>query len=358
MKNASLVLSAVCVGFMSMPTSQAEESGLRNTPEAFPKPAISNADEPLADEVSFRRAGEYLDRAAMTWVRDKGCASCHTSYPFLMARPMPGDPQTPALIWMRNFLEVRVAGWDKGGPGRGLPDEEDEAVSEVVATASALAFHDAQSKGKLHPLTRQALDRMWTLQRQDGSWNWNKHDLPPQEFDEYFGVAFAALGVSLAPDDYARSETAQPGVARLKKYFRQNPPPNLHHKIWLLWASLKLDGLMPSEERTQTIKSMLTLQRSDGGWNLASLGDWDRLDGTPNDKDAASDGYATGLVIYLLRQAGMEATAQPIQRGVVWLKTHQRVSGRWFTRSLNADRAHYITNAGTAYAVMALKACE
>jgi hypothetical protein len=26
--------------------------------------------------------------------------------------------------------------------------------------------------------------------------------------------------------------------------------------------------------------------------------------------------------------------------------------------SLNADRTHYITNAGTAYAVMALKACE
>jgi squalene-hopene/tetraprenyl-beta-curcumene cyclase len=35
-----------------------------------------------------------------------------------------------------------------------------------------------------------------------------------------------------------------------------------------------------------------------------------------------------------------------------------RVSGRWFTRSLNADRAHCITNAGTALAVMALKACE
>jgi squalene-hopene/tetraprenyl-beta-curcumene cyclase len=192
----------------------------------------------------------------------------------------------------------------------------------------------------------------------DGSWNWNKHDLPPQEFDEYFGVAFAALGVSLAPEHYARSEPAEPGITRLKQYFHQNPPPNLHHQLWLLWASLNLDGLMTPVERTQTIKSALALQRADGGWNLASLGDWDRLDGTPNDKDAESDGYATGLVIYVLRQAGVEVQAEPIQRGVRWLKTHQRASGRWFTRSLNADRAHYITNAGTAYAVMALKACE
>jgi squalene-hopene/tetraprenyl-beta-curcumene cyclase len=54
----------------------------------------------------------------------------------------------------------------------------------------------------------------------------------------------------------------------------------------------------------------------------------------------------------------MAAKDEAIQSGVSWLKTHQRASGRWFTRSLNADRAHYITNAGTAYALMALTACE
>jgi squalene-hopene/tetraprenyl-beta-curcumene cyclase len=43
---------------------------------------------------------------------------------------------------------------------------------------------------------------------------------------------------------------------------------------------------------------------------------------------------------------------------VKWLKANQRESGRWFTRSVNADRAYYLANAGTAYAVLALKACE
>jgi squalene-hopene/tetraprenyl-beta-curcumene cyclase len=357
MKNRTIIcLLAVTFGILRPADARAQEAQPENTAKLFPRPAPTRADEPLAEELSLKRAGEYLDGAAMAWIRDRNCASCHTSYPFIMARPMLGDRRAAAFVWMRRYLEDRVAGWDKGRPGAGLPAEDDEAVSEVVATATALAFDDAQSTGKLHPLTRQALDRMWTMQRDDGSWNWNKHELPPQEFDEYFGAAFAALGVSIAPEKYARGRSAQPGLARLKNYFQRNPPPNLHHKLWLLWASLGLEGLMTDGERTKVIAEVLALQRPDGGWNLPSLADWERLDGTPNDKQADSDGYATGLVLYILRQAGNTRDEPAIERGLGWLKSHQRASGRWFTRSPNADRAHYITNAGTAYAVMALTA--
>lgn len=115
---------------------------------------------------------------------------------------------------------------------------------------------------------------------------------------------------------------------------------------------------MAPNERETTIEEVLDRQRDDGGWNLPTLGDWNRLDGTPNDKQAPCDGYATGLVIYVLRQVGVAAYRVPIERGVKWLKSNQRESGRWFTRSLNADRAHYLTNARTAFAVRALTACE
>jgi squalene-hopene/tetraprenyl-beta-curcumene cyclase len=325
-------------------------------PEPFPKPAASKPDEPKA-ALSLARAGEFLDGATLAWTREKKCGSCHTSYPYLMARPMLGDPKAPALLQMRTFFEDRIVNWDVGGKGARLP-EGTEGVTEVVATAATLAFHDAQSTGKLHPLTRLALDRMWTLQQKDGSWTWNQHELPPQEYDDYYGAVFAAIGVGQAPDGYARGESAREGLARLKQYLRKNPPPNLHHKTLLLWASIKLDGLMTPAEREQTIKELLALQRDDGGWNLPSLGNWQRLDGTANDKQAPSDGYATGLTLYVLRQAGVPATREPIRRGLKWLETNQRASGRWFTRSINADRAHYLTNAGTAYAIMALKAWE
>ena len=40
--------------------------------------------------------------------------------------------------------------------------------------------------------------------------------------------------------------------------------------------------------------------------------------------------------------------------GVKWMRANQRASGRWYTRSLNNDKAHYIANAGTAFCVLAL----
>jgi squalene-hopene/tetraprenyl-beta-curcumene cyclase len=329
----------------------------KGTAERFPKPDAHTPDEPLAKQLSLARSAEFLDGATMAWTREKKCGSCHTSYPYLMARPMLGDAKAPALVQMRKFFEDRVAGWDNGGKGAGLP-EGTEGITEVVATAATLAFHDAQSTGKLHPLTRQALDRMWTLQQKDGSWTWNQHQLPPQEYDDYFGAVYAAVGVGHAPEKYAENEGARERLSRLNKYFEKNPPPNLHHKIWLLWASVRLEGLMKASEKEQTIKDLLALQREDGGWNLPSLGDWKRLNGKDNDKQAASDGYATGLILYVLRQTGMRPDKEPMRRGVKWLKTNQRASGRWFTRSVNADRAHYITNAGTAFAVMALQVCD
>jgi squalene-hopene/tetraprenyl-beta-curcumene cyclase len=326
-------------------------------PEAFPKPAPTSAKEPLAKTLSLDNTAAFLDGAALAWTRERKCNSCHTTYPYLMARPALGDARAPALLQMRAFFEKRIAGWNGLVKAERTADGSEDAT-EVVATAATLAFYDAQYTGKLQPLTRKALDLMWTLQQDDGAWDWNKHNLPPQEFDEYYGAVYAAVGVGLAPDGYARSASAREGLAKLVAYLRKNPPPNLHHKTWLLFASLRLDGLMTPKERAQTTDELLALQREDGGWNLPSLGDWKRLNDEPNDKQAPSDGYATGLVVYVLRQAGIPADREPIQRGVKWLKANQRESGRWFTRSVNADRAHYLTNAGTAYAVLALKACE
>jgi squalene-hopene/tetraprenyl-beta-curcumene cyclase len=53
-------------------------------------------------------------------------------------------------------------------------------------------------------------------------------------------------------------------------------------------------------------------------------------------------------------QAGEKPTDPAVANGVKWLKANQRESGRWYTRSLSNDRAHYITNAGTAFCVLAL----
>lgn len=97
------------------------------------------------------------------------------------------------------------------------------------------------------------LDRVWTLQKPNGGFEWLKCGWPPLEYDDYYGALVAALGAGRAPDDYARSEPARSGLERLRDYFRNTPPPDLHHQTMLLWAATRLDGLMKPEQKTATV---------------------------------------------------------------------------------------------------------
>ena len=83
--------------------------------------------------------------------------------------------------------------------------------------------------------------------------------------------------------------------------------------------------------------------------------------------NAPSDGFGTGFVVYVLRQAGVPVNKPEMIRGVNWLLSNQRASGRWFSPSPDANqrpeagtgtRDLYVMNMGTGFAVMALKACE
>lgn len=125
----------------------------------------------------------------------------------------------------------------------------------------------------------------------------------------------------------------------------------------VLWASTFVPDLISNNEREACIDELLSLQKEDGGWGLATMGNWERGDGQEQDL-SVSDGYGTGFAIFVLRQAGVAKSSKVIQHGVHWLKTHQRESGRWFTRSLHIDNKHFITHAGTAMAIMALAACD
>jgi len=322
----------------------AQEAKQRN------KLLVNLPNEPMAKETSFVKAAAFLDHQSRAWTEVRKCGACHTNYPYLLARGQLGGDLT-AFREVRGFFEQRIANWDSG-----KKEDKTRWDAEVVATAASLALQESLTAETLGPLTRKALDHMWTLQRADGAWDWLKCAWPPMEHDDYYGAVYAAVAVGHAPDKYAQSEKAKAGLEKLRRYFkyRTNPAPSLHHKAMLLWASLKLDGLMSAKMRKSTITELLALQKSDGGWSLPSLGDWVGRDELPNDRNAPSDGYATGLVIYILRQAGMPAAADPIQKGVAWLKGNQRESGSWFTRSVNTNNYHFITHAGTVYAVLAL----
>lgn len=324
-------------------------------PEAVTKVTFLHGSsvEPFRDEISLAQAAKSLDDTAITWIRKHKCGSCHTGWPYMMARAVLKDEPSSSMTEIRTFFEDRITNWDA--------DEEIKKHQhrEIVGTSTALAIHDAQVTGKLHSITREALDRMWKLQRKDGAWSWPKCSWPPFEVDDYYGALLAAVGVGHAPENYLQSESAKVGVEKLRAYLTGTTPPNLHHRTWLLWASVKFDGLLSDDQKQTVVRELLAIQRADGGWSMESLGrEWVGRNGEEADLDAPSDGYGTGLVVYALRQAGMPISHDSIQRGKTWLVSHQRESGRWFTRSLNGVEQNYISDTATVFAVLALDACK
>ncbi len=180
-------------------------------------PGANVRDEQLAEEFSLARAADFLDSASLQWQNERGCLTCHTNMAYLQARPGIADG-APAQTEVRRFVENLV---DKK-----WADEGPTSDSEVVAAATALAFHDAATSKTLHPLTRQAFDQMWQDQREDGGWEWLKCGWPPMESDDHYGVTLAAIAVGVAPDNYAQTEAAQQGLEKISRLSEKQPAAN------------------------------------------------------------------------------------------------------------------------------------
>ena len=238
----------------------------------------------------------------------EGSAVLHLPYEFrLLVRSASRIVPTPRS-------SCKSASSPKSSLANGGRQEGPRWDAEIVATAAALAFNDAATTGKLHPQTRTALDRMWTVQQKDGGWNWLKCDWPPMESDDHYGVTLAAIAVGVAPDDYAETPAAQEGLVGIRRYLRDNPPPTLHHRAMLLWASSYLSDLQTDKEKAATVAELLSLQKPDGGWGLATLGDWKRTDELSQDTET-SDGYGTGFVLFVLRRSGHVAVGRTAATG-------------------------------------------
>ena len=311
------------------------------------------ADEPKASRFSAEQAAKYLDRAALNWQKTKKCATCHTNLFYLAARPALAAVQQDSGEVRRFYEDYRRVRWESKGP------TEAQGFWPIVV-GTGLTLNDAQTTGTLSDVAREVLDLMWTVQREDGGWKWPHCDYAPLEIDDHYGATLAALTVGIAPDGYAETPQARAGLKKLRTYLKNNPPKSLHHRAMLAWCSVRVDGIATQAQRDQTLAELLAQQLDDGGWSTAGfLTDWEGLarnDGQPL-ATATSDGYGTGFVIVVARELGIPADDPRLARGIAWLLANQRESGKWFTRSPVKDCGNLISNAGSAFDVLALQAC-
>ena len=213
--------------------------------------------------------------------------------------------------------------WQTIGPyytdeRHGAPKTSQSRGTEAILNALILSSHDAAT-GTLGADTRAAFDHLWALQEQSGAsqgaWPWLFFGLQPWESSDasFYGAALAAVAVGIAPEGYAATSAVRERLDLLRGYFaRHYPQQPLFNRVTLLWASTKVPELLDEEQHAALISELRARQRDDGGWSLSSLGEWERRDGTV--LETTSDGYATGLVTYTLKQAGLSRPITKLSR--------------------------------------------
>jgi squalene-hopene/tetraprenyl-beta-curcumene cyclase len=328
-------------------------------------------------------AATYLDGRMAWWLtwrnsardHETSCISCHTAVPYALARPalrnaLGEHEVTASERKMLDNVVKRVRLWNEVEPfypdqTAGIPKTSESRGTEAVLNALVLSRGDAE-KGSLSDDTRQAFANMWQLQFRSGDlkggWAWLNFQLEPWEStgSPYFGASLAAIAIGAAPGGYASSPEIQDRLKMLRDFLRGGADTtHLFNRIMILWASTQLPALLAPEKRQSIIEAALSSQHEDGGWSIASLGPFRRIDATA--PESKSDGYATGLVVLVLQQAGMTGADAHVRRGLEWLVAHQDSStGMWIASSVNKKRdlatdvGKFMSDAATAYAVLAL----
>lgn len=326
----------------------------------------ASADEPRRASVSFELAGKYLEQGSLAWNAERKCVTCHTNGIYMTVRPaLTPSLGQPSEETRQFFLKQLTA----------LAKEERANLqkstkpAQVIYLAAGLAEWDARITKTLAPETSQALGLMFELQTEQGTWG-TLDCWPPYESDAFHEATVAAMAIGAAPgwlEHAAKDPALLAKVDRLKSYLRTTPPPHDYGRVLLLWASARWPGLLEAPQQQALREVLLKHQRDDGGWSIrtfASPDAWGRgnraakLRAEPDFSTPASDGHMTGLALIVLRETGSAVSDPAVQRGVKWLQSNQRESGRWWTRSLNTESWHFITYSGTAFPLLALQLCD
>jgi squalene-hopene/tetraprenyl-beta-curcumene cyclase len=376
MASRSAFLSMVIYGLLVC-VHAASASGGENAPEAW--------DQTKAARFLDGRGEEWFNFGSAhrgTGTTKSSCVSCHSLLSYALARPVLRQLSNEKLPtkWETKVLEqarFRLSNWDKlESEAYQLMYDFDDAKkkqsrgTEAVVDALLLARDDRfQGRQKPSDDTKKALAIMWATQLTDGkergSWEWINFGMDPWEGESsrFMGACVAAIAVGSAPGYETGDVKEQVGLLRdyLKRSFAGQ---NLHNRVWMLWASARLDGLLMPKEQEQLIAQIFAKQQADGGGSLGSLGAYARKG--VKSFESTPDGYATGLILHVLQEAGVAKDAPRIGKGLAWLRANQDATGAWRAFSVNKNRepeskdaakAHigkFMWDAATAYSVLAL----
>jgi squalene-hopene/tetraprenyl-beta-curcumene cyclase len=330
----------------------------------------ATAEEPVRAQLSTAAAAQYLEQGSLAWSGSKNCVSCHTNGTYMTIRPALSPTLGPPNEANRSFFVDQFSKL-KEQPVDRL--KQSTRPAQVIYIAAGLAEWDAHVTGKLSSETVAALELMFSIQTEEGTWG-TLDCWPPFESDAWHEATVAAMAAAAAPGwlESVRAETGKPelkaAVEKLEAYLRrENGAPHDYGRVLQLWAAARMPQLLDEARKQQLMEMLWKHQRPDGSWSLRSFaapeawGSGNRaakLRTEPDLQNPAGDGHMTGLAVVVLREHNVPADDPRLQKAIAWISGSQRESGRWWTRSLNTDSWHFITYSGTAYPLLALQMCN
>jgi ankyrin repeat protein len=315
--------------------------------------AADSASVPTATRVGERllTTREAVDRsipllrgASARMMTAGGCVACHAQ---------------PVAVMAAELASTRGWGIEQDAADASLISASLSAASQILMQAREgggvpdTHLYNAMAMATQHAAPSFATDALVRYlsakQRPEGNWHGIGATRAPMQDGDFSRTAMSIRALSVYGTPALKTQNSE-RIERAAAWLGKQTPLSTEDRVMQL-LGLKWANANSKLGDTRT-RELAALQRADGGWSQTPF--------------LASDAYATGQVLFTLRELGAAASDPALQRGAAFLLRTQREDGSWHVKSramkiqpyfesgFPYSHDQWISQTGTAWAVMAL----
>ncbi|HEX5107309.1 MAG TPA: ankyrin repeat domain-containing protein [Vicinamibacterales bacterium] len=253
-----------------------------------------------------------LQRAASAKVMTDGaCAACHAAPLTAMAidaarargwTTLTSDAEASQTPMLLNAFSTNLSQLGEQG---GAPDA-------LVYATQLMAAQKAPATRATDVLVRYLAAK----QRGAGNWRGVGATRAPMQDGDFSRTAMSIRTLAHFATPARRAEYRD-RVTRAAGWLASQEPLTTEDRVMQLLGLHWADS--HDSTRQRRVRELIELQRADGGWSQTM--------------HLASDAYATGQVLYTLREMGVPASEPAMRRGTAFLVSTQREDGSWHVKS-------------------------